>query len=125
VAQLVVKVARELPSPPIIVALSSTGILSTRDLLPFGVKFLYHTLLQIPHIDKINMENAIADGYESGKWVLVRGAWYTNGEKTGTYRVGETEMGYTISRRDVADFVVTQCIDGEGQWLGKRPVVVY
>jgi len=90
-----------------------------------ALKPLYRTILHGPHVDKINMENAIADGYHSGKWILVRGAIYTNGKKTGKYRVGETKVGYTISRRDVADFVVKECIDGEAKWLGKRPVVVY
>jgi hypothetical protein len=68
------------------------------------------------------MENTIADNMQ--KWVLVRGALYTDGKKRGGYRVGEMEVGYTISRRDVADFIVKECLDGE-KWIGKRPVVVY
>jgi hypothetical protein len=71
------------------------------------------------------MENVISQEYEPEKWVLVRGALYKDGERTGKYRVGETEVGYTIRRKDVADFIVSQCIEGEGKWLGKRPVVVY
>ena len=125
-AQLVVKVAKELPSPPVIVALSSTGILSSHAFLPLLLKPLYRTLLHKPHVDKIAMENAIAEGYFPGKWVLLRGALYTDGKETGRYRIGETEVGYTISRRDVADFIVKHCIEGgEGKWFGKRPVVVY
>lgn len=71
------------------------------------------------------MENAITEGYAPEKWILIRGALYTDGKKTGKYRTGETEVGYTISRKDVADFIVKECINGDGKWLGKRPVLVY
>jgi hypothetical protein len=81
-------------------------------------------MLHKPHVDKIEMENAITS-YAADKWIIIRGALYTDGKKTGKYRVGETEVGYTISRRDVADFIEKECIDGDGKWLGKRPVIVY
>jgi hypothetical protein len=74
-------------------------------------------------MDKIELENTISQ--ECDKWVIIRGALYTDGKRTGKYRVGETEVGYTIRRIDVADFIVTQCIQGDGEWVGKRPVVVY
>ena len=70
------------------------------------------------------MENVISREYSPDKWILVRPALYLDGEATGKYRAGETEKGYTIRRADVADFIVKQCIEGEGKWLGKRPVVV-
>jgi len=124
VAQVTVNACRSLPSPPVIIGLSSTGILSTHDLLPFLLKPLYRWLLHKPHADKIAMENAIAS-YIPNKWILIRGALYTDGKRTEKYRVGETEVGYTISRRDVADFIEKECIEGKGKWLGKRPVVVY
>ena len=125
VAQTLVTALAAIKNPPIIVAISSTGILSTKDLLPLPLKPLYRTILRKPHVDKINMENAIAEGYVPGKWVLIRGALFTDGEKKGTYRIGETEVGYTISRKDVADFIVRECINGDGKWLGRRPVLVY
>jgi len=80
-------------------------------------------MLHKPHADKIAMENAITS--YPHEWIIIRGALYTDGKKTGKYRVGETEVGYTISRRDVADFIEKECIDGDGKWLGKRPVIVY
>jgi hypothetical protein len=123
VAKVVVEEANKLASPPIIIATSSTGILSTADKLPLLLKPLYKLLLHKAHVDKINMEQTIAEKYK-GKWVLIRGALYTDGEKKGKYRVGESEIGYTISRKDVADFIVRECL-GSGKWLGKRPVVVY
>jgi len=118
-------VLKSLSKQPVVVALSSTGILSTKDLLPWALKPLYRAILHKPHLDKIVMENVISEQYTPDKWVLVRGALYMDGEKKGKYRVGEKEVGYTIRRKDVADFVVKQCINGDGKWLGKRPVVVY
>ena len=124
VAKSLVASLNETSRTPIIAAVSSTGILSTHDLLPLVLKPLYRGLLKQPHQDKIDMENTISNDY-AGKWVIVRGALFKDGKRTGTYRVGETEVGYTIRRTDVADFIVRGVIDGEGEWLGKRPVVVY
>jgi hypothetical protein len=125
VGKAVVSVSKPLAKHPVIIGLSTTGILSGKGLVPLALRPLYYTLLHTPHVDKIEFENAVSEGYEPNKWILVRGALYTDGPRTGVYRTGETEVGYTIRRTDVADFVVTQCIDGEGKWLGKRPVVAY
>ena len=124
VAKTLVTSLATVKNPPVIVAISSTGILSTKNLLPLPLKPLYK-LLHIPHEDKIVMENVISQEYVPGKWTLVRAALLKDGERTGKYRVGETEVGYTIRRKDVADFIVRECIEGDGKWLGKRPVVVY
>lgn len=125
VAKTLVASLRKIQTPPIIIAISSTGILSTKDLLPLPLKPLYRSLLHKPHVDKIEMENVIAETYKPAKWILLRPALFKDGAKTGIYRVGETEVGYSIRRRDVADFIVRECIDGDGKWLGKRPVLVY
>jgi len=125
VAKTLVSALKGLKSPPVVVAVSSTGILSTRNLLPLSLKPLYRLLLHKPHEDKVEMENVISQEYVPEKWVLVRAALLVEGERTGKYRTGETEVGYTIRRKDVADFIVRDCIDGEGKWLGKRPVIVY
>jgi hypothetical protein len=122
VANTVVASVKSLEVQPVVIATSSTGILFTANKLPLLLKPLYKVLLAQAHVDKINMENAIAENLQ--KWVLVRGALYTNGKKRGEYRTGEMEVGYTISRRDVADFIVRQCLNGE-KWIGKRPVIVY
>jgi len=122
---VLVQVLKELPNPPVVVAASSTGILSSKALLPLAWKPLYHWLLHGPHEDKIVMENVISGEYVDDKWILIRGALYNDGAKTGKYRAGEREIGYFISRRDVADFIVKECINGDEKWLGKRPVVVY
>jgi|SRR5579859_3254578 len=105
------------------IAMSSTGLLSTYGHVPFLLKPIYW-LLHKPHVDKIVMENTISQYYVDGKWVLIRAALLTDGVSIGKYRVGEMEMGYTIRRRDVADFIVKQCVQDD-KWLGKRPVIVY
>ena len=108
VAQTLVSTLTNVSNPPTVIGLSSTGILSTKHLLPLPLKPLYRTLFHKPHVDKIQMENAITEGYVPGKWVIIRGALYTDGPKTGVYRTGETEVGYTIRRTDVADFIVRE-----------------
>ena len=125
VAKIVVAATRKMSNPPVLIAVSSTGILSTRDLLPLPLKPLYRTILHNAHKDKIIMENVISEQYGDGKWIIIRGALYKDGKGKGKYRAGETEIGYTIRREDVAHFIVNQCIDGDNKWLGKRPVVVY
>ena len=60
-------------------------------------------------------------------WTIVRCAMLTNGEATGTYRVGEriqpiTPMP-TISRGDVADFMIKQLTDN--QYYYKKPRLMY
>jgi len=125
IGKAVVAALKETSCTPVVVAISSTGVLSTKDLLPLALKPLYRGLLKAPLQDKIEMENAITQGYEAGRWTILRPALLTEGKRTGKYRAGETEVGYTIRRTDVADFIVEQCIEGEGKWLGKRPVLVY
>lgn len=125
VAKSLVNALRPLSNPPVVVVVSTTGILSTRNLLPLALKPLYRTILHEAHVDKIVMENVISQEYTPEKWIIVRGALFKDGEGIGKYRVGETEVGYTIRRKDVADFIVKECVNGTGKWLGKRPVIVY
>lgn len=59
------------------------------------------------------------------KWIIVRGPRLTNGKKRGTYRVGwvGVNAGTSISRADLADFIVKQ-VDDE-QFLLQMPFVSY
>lgn len=92
---------------------------------------LYYTLFVIPVIvffyfkDKERQERYIQ---ESGlDWVIVRPGQLTNGRKRGTYRHG-AEVGswwrtVTISRADVADFMLKQLT--EDAYLRKTPGIAY
>lgn len=61
----------------------------------------------------------------SRKWIIVRGPRLNNGKKRGTYRVGwvGVNAGTSISRADLADFIVKQ-VDDE-QFLFQMPYVSY
>lgn len=63
---------------------------------------------------------------ESGlDWVIVRGPMLTEGEKTGTYRVGYVgkDSGTKVSRADVADFMLRQV--EEDAYLHQKPMISY
>jgi uncharacterized protein YbjT (DUF2867 family) len=84
------------------------GETKTRDLY---ARYLWLTIRA--HLeDKERMEERVkSSGLD---WTIVRPTILTDGEKTGTYRVGpEIEVGLypTISRHDVADFVAEQVTD--------------
>lgn len=72
--------------------------------------------------DKIGQEKEVR---ESGlDWIIVRPLVLTDGEKTDQYRVGEkldVKPGNTISRADVADFILKQLISDD--WLNKTVVI--
>lgn len=81
-------------------------------------------LLRTIYEDKDREEAVIR---ESGlEWLIVRPAGLTNGERTGRYRVINDLAGVTskrISRRDVADFIVTQLKDPTE--FGNAPLLTY
>ncbi|MBI4017673.1 MAG: SDR family oxidoreductase [Candidatus Aenigmarchaeota archaeon] len=74
--------------------------------------------------DKVKQERAIE---KSGlDWTIARPLILTNGARTGLYRVGETlpiKNIDTISRADVADFLLKSLTDGK--WLRKTVVITY
>jgi putative NADH-flavin reductase len=61
------------------------------------------------------------------KWTIVRAPKLTNGRRTGTYRsgddIGANFMVPTISRADVAEFMLKQVTDDT--YLRKAPAVMY
>jgi len=81
-------------------------------------------LLKTIYADK-DREEAIISA-SSVEWLIVRPAGLTNGPRTGTYRVLTALDGVTskrISRRDVADFILTQA--AEPTLFGKTPLITY
>lgn len=59
--------------------------------------------------------------------VIVRPALLTDGEPRGIdkIRADEKLSTYTVSRKDVALFVVEKCLPGNDKWLNRTPVVGY
>ena len=105
---------------------TTLGIGDTR-----GRMGLYYTLFVIPVIvyfyfrDKELQERYIRES--SLHWVIVRPGQLTNGKKRGSYRhgfdIGSWLSTPTISRADVADFMLKQLTDNS--YLHKAPVVAY
>ncbi len=92
---------------------------------------LYYTLFTIPFIlpfywyDKGRQERVVRES--SIEWVIVRPGQLTNGRKRGTYkhglRVGNFVWSVSISRADVADFMLNQL--GETPYLRQSPGLSY
>jgi putative NADH-flavin reductase len=75
-------------------------------------RFVLHPLLKRPYADMRLME---AEVCSSGlEWTLVRAARLTNARRTGRYRVardGKLRGCWSISRADVADYMLTHLTD--------------
>ena len=122
---------------PILIAVSTTGISSKRD-IPIAMIPLYHWLLPDPHADKKVMEVLIE---KAAAWnvirgfVIVRPSLLTEGKKLGlsNVRVGwENEdgtgaaIGYTISREDVGGFIFEKVIQNDaGEFRDKKVSLTY
>ncbi len=100
---------------------------------PEGMEFLRNqgmtdeqiaSMLQPAIDDKVKQET---ETRESGlDYLIIRPLILTDGEKTGMYRVGEkldVKPGDTISRADVADFMLKSLTSDE--WSGKTVVLAY
>ena len=147
---------RERGKQPKIVAISTTGATrASLDALPLSIRVFYRYMLASPHRDKAALERVLAhvsgrawDDREPNadlvgeRWaeqdgtpvygslpdvVIVRPALLTNGAATGTYRLGEGGKGYyTISRRDVAHFIVEDLLKGSwAKWKGESVAMAY
>jgi putative NADH-flavin reductase len=97
----------------------------------FGLLGLYYTLFVIPVIlpfywfDKERQEKLVKAS--NVEWVIVRPGQLTNGRKRGQYRHGPRMGNYlwsvSISRADVADFMLTQL--GETPYLRTAVNICY
>ena len=105
---------------------SSLGVADSK-----GRLGIFYNLILVPLLlrgmfaDKAAQEEIIRAS--SLDWVIVRPTSLTNGPRKGTYRAG-LDIGHwfrptTISRADVADFMLKQLADDT--WLRKTPGVAY
>jgi hypothetical protein len=122
-----------LQKKPLLAFISTTGISNVTEDVPFWMRFLYHQILAVPHRDKRVMESvfrgsAATEGNENGVFravIGVRPTLLTSAEPRGIegVRVGREErpeMGYTVSRGDVGEWVFKVVIEGEGRgWEGE------
>jgi putative NADH-flavin reductase len=104
---------------------SYMGVHENRQELGFFTDKIASFLLQGSIADHEVKEEHIT--YSTLDWTIVRPAKLTNGRLTGQYRVGEritpNSIFPTISRADVADFMLKQLADKT--YLHKKPRIMY
>lgn len=91
------------------------------------MRFLYHHVLRVPHVDKKAMEDVFrGEGGEVFRGIVgVRPTLLTDGAERGLekIRVGREAapaLGYTVSRRDVGLWIYRSVVEGEGRgWEGE------
>ena len=119
---------------PRIVFISTTGL--TADMLdvPWLLRPLYRWMLHVPHQDKRQAEHFLQASTVVTQNIVVRAALLTNGKARGWGTAADSvasshciaqegrSRGYTISRRDVGDFVANQTVQG-AQWVNKEVVI--
>ena len=119
---------------PRLIVISSNGIGAQGHAdLPWCLKPVYGWLLKEPHADKEEMERQIntcagiqhvdfnPNGENKGildNVIIVRPALLTNGEKKGTQAGNRLLGAWTISRKDVAEFIVSECVQKDSRWRG-------
>lgn len=98
-----------------VVSTSSLELPSPRRVAEWALaKFLLHNILRKPYADMALMERRLRDS--DMDWTLVRAARLTKAGVTGTYRTARNEKlrgCWSISRADVAHFMVTHVHDRE------------
>lgn len=75
-------------------------------------RFVLHKILRKPYADMLLMEQRVRAS--DVDWTLVRAARLTNGPRTGRYRTARDEKlpgCWSISRADVADYLLTRAED--------------
>ena len=106
-----------------LIFISAAGVGHTYP-LPLLLGLFTRTLLRWLYADKQAGEALIAASQLD--WTVVHPVILTHGVKTGRYRVGERvalDGARTISRADVAHFVLTQL--GDRTYVRKTPVISY
>jgi hypothetical protein len=126
---------------PLVAFVSTTGISTGKEDVPFGLRWLYYYVLKVPHADKREMEatfrQAAADpekgvlrGVVGVRPSLLMGTGDIREEAgMGKVRVGsekEPAVGYRIRRADVGSWVFREVVErgGEG-WEGQMVTLTY
>jgi putative NADH-flavin reductase len=104
---------------------SFLGVKENRNELGFLINKILPVFLKPVVADhELKEKSLINSGLE---WTIVRCAMLTNGKHTGVYKAGEhvisSSIVPTISRADVADFMLRQLTASE--FLNKKPRIIY
>jgi putative NADH-flavin reductase len=106
-----------------LIGVTGFGAGDSREHMSLWLRLPFEALLGRVYADKAVQEMMIRQSPLS--WVIARPGILTNGPRTGRYRVLEKPQEWksgTISRADVADFLVKQIEDDT--LLGKTPVLI-
>lgn len=125
-------------APPVVVAISTTGVSSGKRDVPVLCLPAYHWLGAVPHKDKRKMEECVVEASGKGTvggFVVVRPSLLVDGEGKGrgAVRVGweggegapGPAVGYTIARRDVADWIWEEALLRKEKWVGRFVSLTY
>lgn len=124
---------------PMMVLVSTTGLSRKARDVPLAFVPLYHWFLAVPHKDKLEVERRaekeLQSGIHAGGMVCVRPSLLLDGPAAAGTRVGwewfdgqgagqkepGPEVGYTITRDSVGEWLFSECINGSNpqQWSGK------
>lgn len=107
---------------PVVVAVSTTGISNGPRDVPLLCVPLYHWLLAVPHEDKLEMERLLfeqgdknVDDRVISGFVIVRASALMDGNGVGLEKIregreGMPAIGYTVARKDVADWIFEKVV---------------
>jgi len=122
---------------PLISLISTTGISSGPDDVPFFLRFLYHYLLVTPHVDKRRMERAVVSSMDAEDalarpfrgFVIVRPTLLfgdqsiKSGKGWQSLKAGTEQkpaVGYTVQRADVGEWIFQEVVKKEGgNWVNE------
>ncbi len=123
---------------PSLVFVSTTGISRGTEDVPFGMRFLYHQILHIPHMDKKQMEDTFRDNVGQFKNVtgirptLLSGTVSVNDAKgLESIRAGTEDkpaQGWSISRADVGHWMFQKLLNdaaAQKKWGGQMVTLTY
>lgn len=124
-ARILLKVLQESERQPLLIVLTGFGAGKSGDYNSLTMKVFFYLFLKEIYADKSEMERMISNGYPS--YEIVRPGMLTNGRLTGRYTVqNDLTKGMkvrSISRMDVADFMVRQA--EHPTHIGKYPAISY
>ena len=120
---------------PSVCFVSTTGISRGPEDVPWGMQFLYHKILALPHMDKKKMEDTFRDHMQQSDPVfgsvtgirptLLMGSGATS-EGVGATKLrsgieSKPESGFTVQRADVGAWIFDNVVkEGEGKkWRGE------
>lgn len=136
---------------PFVCVVSTTGISTIHDDVPFVLKPLYHVLLKVPHMDKVNQERnyalatnetgsdapidnfcfvrptLLADGKPKGV-EAVKAGWGRHPDAALSAVDGDgpgPACGYLINRSDVGAWIFENAVRNPEKWKGKCVSLAY